>query len=275
MHQAQHLGDVQLHRVLGDAQLVGYLVVGQALAHQPRHRLLAGRQLAEQRIARGHLAFRDRRRRRGRLAVFAPEGARLAVAVYLVLDLVDVAVDRVQRFGEVFQALVDVAQAQLAADALVQAALQAFEAMQQFLRRHRFLVVVGGADPHGLDHFLAAIVTGEDDRFEEPAVAGDFLEALDQADTVVLAQVEVADDQADVRVGLEAGDRRLPVGAGYATVATVFQQFAEFRGHLGFIIDDQDAEMPRGRFVHGHTLHLLILFFNRGRALECSHTEWY
>lgn len=103
-------------------------------------------------------------------------------------------------------------------------------------------------------------MTGEDDRFEEPAVAGDFLEALDQADTVVLPQVEVADDQADVRVGLEAGDRRLPVGAGYATVATVFQQFAEFRGHLGFIIDDQDAEMPRGRFVHGHTLHLLILF---------------
>lgn len=135
MHQAQHLGDVQLHRVLGDAQLVGDLVVGQALAHQPRHRLLAGRQLAEQRIARGHLAFRDRRRRRGRLAVFAPERARLAVAVYLVLDLVDVAVDRVQRFGEVFQALVDVAQAQLAADALVQAVLQAFEAMQQFLRR--------------------------------------------------------------------------------------------------------------------------------------------
>lgn len=151
------------------------------------------------------------------------------------------------------------AQAQLAADALVQAVLQAFEAMQQFLQRHRFLVVVGGADPHGLDHFLAAIVTGEDDRFEEPAVAGDFLEALDQADTVVLPQVEVADDQADVRRP-EAGDRRLPVGAGYATVATVFQQFAEFRGHLGFIIDDQDAEMPRGRFVHGHTLHLLILF---------------
>lgn len=66
-----------------------------------------------------------------------------------------------------------------------------------------------------------------------------------------------------------------PVGAGYATVATVFQQFAEFRGHLGFIIDDQDAEMPRGRFVHGHTLHSLIVFLTGGRALECSHTEWY
>lgn len=87
--------------------------------------------------------------------------------------------------------------------------------------------------------------------------AGGLLEALDEADAIVLAQVQVADDQADVRVGLEAGDGRLPVGAGHATVATVFQQFAKFRGHLGFVIDDQHAETPRGRFVHGHTLHLL------------------
>ena len=46
--QAQDLGHIQLHRVLGDAQLTGDLVVGLALADQARDVQLTGRELVEQ-----------------------------------------------------------------------------------------------------------------------------------------------------------------------------------------------------------------------------------
>ncbi|MCY1461794.1 hypothetical protein D9M71_794900 [compost metagenome] len=79
--------------------------------------------------------------------------------------------------------------------------------------------------------------------------AAQALQLLDHLNAVQARHVQIAEDQADVRILLEMFDRLMAGFAGNAAVAVALKKFAKFYDDQGLIVDHKDFYC-RSTLVH-------------------------
>ncbi|MNT74102.1 hypothetical protein D3C72_2128830 [compost metagenome] len=106
----------------------------------------------------------------------------------------------------------------------LQCGFLALHAFEQLVQVHGFLVVVGKACAQGPDHILFVGAVGEHDRLENPLLPGNHLQGAEQFNAIAFRHVQIAQHQADRRVGGKVFDSLVTGQARQATVAVALEK---------------------------------------------------
>lgn len=231
MGQAQYLRHVEFHRIFGNPQFAGDLIVGQALANQACDFQLPWRQLVE---VRGDCFSRLCGRSEFRLAK-------------VTAHLVQIQMQLANRLSQKVQLLVHLVEFSAIVHALLQVPFKAPDRSANFIHIDGFLIEVCNARPHCRNHILGFGLTRENDRFELAITVVGLLQRIDQADAILARKMQIAEHNADLRVRAEQFDRFVRAVTTNADVATVIKKLAKFFNDIRFVVHDEEfyhALMP-------------------------------